>query len=58
MGVEDNKLLVRRLVDEAVAERNIDVRDELGARGSRRSRSVRFVRSKARFRILSRRSSS
>jgi predicted ester cyclase len=31
MSVEENKLLVRRLVEEAVGERNIDVLDELAA---------------------------
>jgi predicted ester cyclase len=31
MSVEDNKLLVRRLVDEAVGEGNLDVVDELAA---------------------------
>jgi predicted ester cyclase len=31
MSVEENKLLVRRLVEEAVARRNIDVLDELAA---------------------------
>ena len=31
MPVEENKLLVRRLVEEAVARRNIDVLDELAA---------------------------
>ena len=31
MSVEENKLLVRRLVGEAVARRNIDVLDELAA---------------------------
>jgi predicted ester cyclase len=29
VSVEENKLLVRRLVDEAVGERNVDVLDEL-----------------------------
>jgi predicted ester cyclase len=31
MSVEDNKLLVRRLVEEAVGEGNLDVVDELAA---------------------------
>jgi steroid delta-isomerase-like uncharacterized protein len=31
MSVEENKLLVRRLVEQAVSERNIDVLDELAA---------------------------
>lgn len=31
MSAEENKLLVRRLVDEAVGERNLDVLDELAA---------------------------
>src|SRR5205814_7982410 len=31
MSVEENKLLVRRLVEAAVGERNIDVLDELAA---------------------------
>jgi steroid delta-isomerase-like uncharacterized protein len=31
MSVEQNKELVRRLVDEAIAERNLDVLDELAA---------------------------
>ena len=32
MSVEDNKLLVRRLVQEAVSERNLDVLGEIAAR--------------------------
>lgn len=31
MSAEENKLLVRRLVDEAVGERNLEVLDELAA---------------------------
>ena len=31
MSVEENKLLVRRLVEEAVARRNLDVLDELAS---------------------------
>ncbi len=31
MSVEENKLLVRRLVEEAVGDRNIDVLDDLAA---------------------------
>jgi hypothetical protein len=56
--VEENKVLVRRLVDEAVGERNVDVLDELAA-GEFAEVTKRWVpRSEARFRILRRRSSS
>jgi predicted ester cyclase len=43
MAIEENKLLVRRLVEEAVGEKNIDVLDELAA-GEFAEMAKRWVR--------------